>query len=99
MNIGTGTIVNSGFTTRNKLRTGIEISDKEISQFVVTLIMPLFAFAFNGEFKLKDQYLRRVVRTLIESSKCTFISDYCRRGYTTERRPDVLPACTPLLLG
>ncbi len=45
------------------------------------------------------QYLRRVVRTLIESSKCTFISDYCRRGYTTERRPDVLPACTPLLLG
>ncbi len=44
------------------------------------------------------QYFRRVVRTLIESSKCTFISDYCRRGYTTERRPDVLPACTPLLL-
>ncbi len=31
-----------------------EEPDKEISQFVVTLIMPLFAFAFNGEFKLKD---------------------------------------------
>jgi large-conductance mechanosensitive channel len=46
--------VNNSFEARNKLRTGIEISDKEISQFVVTLIMPLFAFAFNGEFSLKD---------------------------------------------
>jgi len=46
--------VNNSFKTRNKLRTGIEISDKEISKFVVTLIMPLFAFAFNGEFNLKD---------------------------------------------
>jgi putative transposase len=46
--------VNNSFENRNKLRTGIEISDKEISQFVVTLIMPLFVFAFNGEFKLKD---------------------------------------------
>ncbi len=46
--------MNNSFETRNKLRTGIEISDKEISQFVVTLITPLFAFAFNGEFKLKD---------------------------------------------
>ena len=46
--------MNNSFETRNKLRTGIEISDKEISQFVVTLITPLFAFAFNGEFNLKD---------------------------------------------
>ncbi len=50
---GTGT-VNSSFEVRNKLHSGKEISDKEICQFVVNLVMPLFAFVFNGEFKLKD---------------------------------------------
>ncbi len=46
--------MNNSFKTRNRLRTRIEITDKEICQFVVNLVMPLFAFAFNGEFKLRD---------------------------------------------
>jgi hypothetical protein len=62
VNIGTGTKVNSGFTTRNRLRYGIEITDKEICQFVVTLVMPLFAFNFNSECSLKD-----IVRVIVHA--------------------------------
>ena len=50
-----GTKLNNSFKTRNKLRTGIEISDKEISQFVVTLIMPLFVFAFKFPYHGKPK--------------------------------------------
>ncbi len=57
--------MNNNFETRNKLLKGIEISDKEISQFVVTLIMPLFAFAFDGEFSLKD-----MVRVIVHACSC-----------------------------
>ncbi len=46
--------MNNSFETRNRLRTGKEITDKDVCRFVVNLVMPLFAFAFNGEFKLKD---------------------------------------------
>ncbi len=40
--------------TKNSLRSGRQISDRDICEFVINLVMPLFAFAFNGEFKLKD---------------------------------------------
>ena len=39
---------------RTKTSRKAEISDKEILKFVVNFVMPLFAFAFNGGFSLKD---------------------------------------------
>ena len=54
--------MNNRLEIRNRLRTGIEISDKEICQFVVNLVMPLFAFAFNGECSLKD-----IVRVIVHA--------------------------------
>lgn len=54
--------MNNRFETKNNLRTGIEISDKEICAFVVDLVMPLFAFVFNGECSLKD-----IVRIIVHA--------------------------------
>lgn len=54
--------MNNRLEIRNRLNTGIEISDKEICQFVVNLVMPLFAFAFNGECSLKD-----IVRVIVHA--------------------------------
>lgn len=42
------------FGNKNRLRSGRKISDKEICEFVVNMVMPLFSFVFNGEFSLKD---------------------------------------------
>ncbi len=61
--------MNNSFEVKNRLRTGAEISDKEICQFVVNLVMPLFAFAFNGECDLKD-----IVRVIVHAcSQCISI--------------------------
>lgn len=61
--------MNNRFEVKNRLRTGAEISDKEICQFVVNLVMPLFAFAFNGECDLKD-----IVRVIVHAcSQCISI--------------------------
>jgi hypothetical protein len=77
--------VNNSFETRNKLRTGIEISDKEISQFVVTLIMPLFAFAFNGEFSLKD-----MVRVIVHAcSQMISIEQAAKRFKNAPKAPAI----------
>lgn len=46
--------MNNRLEIRNRLRKEVEITDKEICRFVVNLVMPLFSFAFNGEFSLKD---------------------------------------------
>ncbi len=46
--------MNNRLENRNRLRTEIKITDKEICGFVVNLVMPLFSFAFNGDFSLKD---------------------------------------------
>lgn len=54
--------MNNSFEVRNRLRTGTDISNKEICQFVVNLVMPLFAFAFNGECSLKD-----IVRVIVHA--------------------------------
>ncbi len=84
MNIGTGTKVNSGFTARNRL-CGIEITDKEISQFVVALIMPLFAFAFNGEFKLKD-----MIRVIVHAcSQMISIEQAAKRFKNAPKAPAI----------
>lgn len=54
--------MNNSFEVRNRLRTGTEISNKEICQFVVILVMPLFAFTFNGKCSLKD-----IVRVIVHA--------------------------------
>ncbi len=72
--------MNSSFEVRNKLRSGKEISDREICWFVVNLVMPLFAFAFNGEFKLK------VIRVYDQSnSTCLLSDDIYRTGQKDSR--------------
>lgn len=77
--------MNNSFETRNKLRTGIEISDKEISQFVVTLITPLFAFAFNGEFSLKD-----MVRVIVHAcSQMISIEQAAKRFKNAPKAPAI----------
>jgi hypothetical protein len=54
--------MNNRFEPKNNLRTGIEISNKEICQFVVNLVLPLFAFTFNGECSLED-----IVRVIVHA--------------------------------
>ncbi len=77
--------MNNSFETRNKLRKGIEISDKEISQFVVTLITPLFAFAFNGEFSLKD-----MVRVIVHAcSQMISIEQAAKRFKNAPKAPAI----------
>ena len=77
--------MNNSFKTRNKLRTGIEISDKEISQFVVTLMMPLFAFAFNGEFNLKD-----MIRVIVHAcSQMISIEQAAKRFKNAPKAPAI----------
>jgi putative transposase len=46
--------MNNSIRIRNRLRSGQEISDKEICQFVVDLVMPLFTFSLDSEFKFKN---------------------------------------------
>jgi hypothetical protein len=77
--------VNNSFETRNKLRKGIEISDKDISQFVVTLITPLFAFVFNGEFSLKD-----MVRVIVHAcSQMIYIEQAAKRFKNAPKAPAI----------
>src|SRR5574342_448980 len=54
--------MNNSLENRNRLRSGTEISNKEICQFVVNLVMPLLAFTFNGEYSLKD-----IVRVIVHA--------------------------------
>ncbi len=77
--------MNSSFEIRNKLRTEIEISDKEICQFVVNLVMPLFAFAFKGEFKLKD-----MIRVIVHAcSQMISIEQAAKRFKNAPKAPAI----------
>jgi len=71
--------------SRNSLRSDREISDKEICQFVVGLVMPLFAFAFNGKFKLKD-----MVRVIVHAcSQMISIEQAAKRFKNAPKAPSI----------
>lgn len=77
--------MNNSFETKNKLRTGIEISDKEICQFVVNLVMPLFEFTFNGEFNLKD-----MIRVIVHAcSQMISIEQAAKRFKNAPKAPAI----------
>ncbi len=77
--------MNNRLEIRNRLRFGIEITDKEICQFVVNLVMPLFAFAFNGEFKLKD-----MIRVIVHAcSQMISIEQAAKRFKEAPKAPSI----------
>lgn len=77
--------MNNQLEIRNKLRTEVEITDKEICRFVVNLVMPLFSFAFNGEFSLKD-----MVRVIVHAcSQMISIEQAAKRFKKAPKAPAI----------
>lgn len=75
--------MSNSFESRNRLRSKRQISDKEICQFVVNLVMPLFAFTFDGEFNLKD-----MVRVIVHAcSQMISIEQAAKRFKNAPKAP------------